>query len=606
MSGKFFFLFVLFLLVGVFLSASGVMKNIDFNVEFVIAFGAFLFLYFIFCRVFKVSMPAVKLAFPLWAVDYFWYRKFRPRKARKIFLACMTVVFFSQPLAVFILKVISMITGEHVDGSGFYIITISGLALPVLFTDKGVLIESVIAFVVLLNFTGTFLLSVVMRLRNYSQNLKDALLRYPQFKAATKFVVTRRSAEVYRVMSDASISHEALIERKNEITNAVGAHVIEINRIGASIFDFLIGELEARQDEKGRYISKVAWESLEFVPTTKKRFIFFKEYNPASRITVPIGKSGGKTIYTNLMQTPHFGKIGISNSGKTSSAVAFIASNAVIDAQCLFIIVDIKKKGADFRELEVDPALLYSKERPANIPLWRWHETCPKLSNVFIVKSEETFVALVRYMKREIAFRESIIRRYPQASSLYDLEFKNDFVALSDERNPERLLKIFFIVDDFLVLKEEYEKNDTMMSALKFVEDMVSFVRYLKIHIGFMSQKGTVKVLENARDQLAMEAFGTPDSVSEYVLKKKISIPAGIGIFGFSNEETGQVGIACAPYIKRVKAAAVLAAAEKNLFAFNRNAALFLKAMSNTEGDLEVLEGISAGQAALLSIPVEN
>ena len=591
MSVRIFYFFVLsFVSVGV-MSFLGV-KTL--NRDFMLALVALVFVYYIFCKAMKVSNGMLKLILPLFLVDYFWYRKFRPIKRRRMFMSIMMFVFFSQPIFVFVLKMLSVIYDRPFAGSEFVIkrFFFGQLARPVLYDENGVVIESVIALVMGMNLVGTILLSVVMKLKNYAPNLREALLRYPEYRNARALAISRHSDDVYRVKSDASVSHERLIERKNEITNAVGTPVIEVNVIGAGTFDFLIGELEAKRDDKGRYISKVKWESLEFMPRYTRRFLFWKKYNPNSRVTIPIGKSGTKTIYRNLLQTPHSGKIGISNSGKTSAEISEMASNALIDPQSLFIIVDIKKKGADFRLLEVDPELLFSPDRPADIPLWQWHAKCPKLANVFVIKSIDTFIAFVRYMHREIAYREKVINKFPQAGSLYDLEFENNFVAIDNPEDPQRLNKMFIILDDFLVIKEELQTHITFMEALKTVEDFVSSVRYLKIHIGFMSQKGTVKVLENARDQLGMQAFGTPDAVSEYVLKKKISVPAGIGVFGFANEETGQVGIACAAKIDKVVAARVLAAAEKKMFAWNRASANFLKACSEAEGDLEVMEGL--------------
>lgn len=570
------------------------------GIDFValLAFAAAIFVYWLFMKVLKFDKIFVRLLLPLWIVDFLFFGKFRSKRAKKVFRFLMWLAMYWQVMMVYGSRIFSPESWWANLSVGYWM---GWIPLPWIWERGSLSTFSVAAFWLSMNGIGTFLMATILAIKNYRAALVDALLRYAPFKAAKKIDVVRRDLEIYRLQTDASVGHSDLITRQEEIGGAIGCPVLAINKISAGVYDFQIGELEASRDDRGRYISKVKWESLDFVPRYERRW-FGKKYNPASRYIVPTGKAGGQTIYTNLLQMPHKGMIGISNSGKTSSMIAFLASAVKIDPQTIIVIVDLKKKGVDYSILEYDPIELFSEERAKDMTLQQWGQKFKKLDNIFLITSEMALVGFVRSMRTEIDRRERILRQYPGVGTLYDLEVKNEHFKLSNEENPNRPAKIIVVIDDYLVLKEA--DNELIQKVLREIEDYVSFTRYIKIHVAFLSQKGTVKVLDNTRDQLDMEAFGTPASVSEYVLKQKVSVPAGIGVYGYVNAESGLVGIACAPYIGRRVAAQQFAKANKELFDHNRALGIMLKASAHAEGDFEVMEGIAAGQRKLCGIPV--
>lgn len=372
----------------------------------------------------------------------------------------------------------------------------------------------------------------------------------------------------------------------------------------------LVDGLKVGFDSEGRLVSKIKWTDLKFEPI--KRFLFFK--NPSSRHIIPFAARHGKMIKVNIAQETMFGMVGGTNSGKTSAACGFCSSVATVDEQTLFIFGGLVKDGADYRMFECDPRLVYSGQKPEEMRYDEWQRKQARLPNVIVIDNDDTFVRCVQALDYEIEYRKHVLKNHLNCDSLYDLEDprKTD-IKNADRFNPPRIFRIFMVVDDWVVLRDEY-KRDAVGQATTRLLEMVSFARFVKIHLLFISQKATIADYfpGAARDQLFWFGFCLPENQTAYVFKKEVNLPNGIGVAGFIGSGVhSTLGIGCMAGISRLEAAMVLTNAAERMVSTDwgkENCRRMLAFRARCEGDAgpEVMERCSQGQRTLLSYIQSN
>lgn len=369
--------------------------------------------------------------------------------------------------------------------------------------------------------------------------------------------------------------------------------------------------LKIGNDKEGRLVSLVKWSEMKFLHSVN-RFLFFKTPNPASRHTMPIAIRHNVPVLVNLAQEPMFGFVGGTNSGKTSAVSGFCSSIATIDEHTFFIFCDIVKNGSQYRIFECDPSLVFSPLKPETMNYAQWQRKQSRLPNVLVVDNEATFSSTVDALEYEIEYRRHILTEHYGKASLYDLEDpRQTKIEKADIFNPPRIFRIFMVVDDWAVIRDEYKKDEVAKATNRLLE-MVSFARYVKVHILFITQKATIMDYfpGAARDQIFWMGFALTENQSEYVLKQKINLPNALGVCGYVGSGVhSKVGIGCTPYLSPLDASMVFTRAAGKIVITdwgkkNCERMLAFRARCEADAGAEVMERLSQGQRELLTAQV--
>jgi hypothetical protein len=338
-------------------------------------------------------------------------------------------------------------------------------------------------------------------------------------------------------------------------------------------------------------------------------FIFFlKKPNPAARHTIPLAVRHGQVANLNLAQETMWGFVGGTNSGKTSAVTGFCASIATVDEHTLFVFVDIIKNGSQYRVFECDPRLVHSASKPQKITVAQWQRKQVRLPNVMVVDKEETLVSFVNALDYEITCRGHLLGEHYGRQSLYDLEDPSKTkIERADRFNPPRLFRIVVVLDDWAVIRDEY-KGDDVGKATATLLQMVSFARFAKVHLLFISQKATIADYfpGAARDQIFWMGYALPTNQSAYVLKKEITIPSAMGVCGYvGSRSNSEIGIGCTPYLSPLGGVSVFTKAAEKIIATpwgiqNRDRMLAFRARCEADAGPEIMERVGDGQMELL------
>lgn len=374
----------------------------------------------------------------------------------------------------------------------------------------------------------------------------------------------------------------------------------------------LVDGLKIGIDAEGRLVSKIRWEEMPFQSPVKPAFIFFKKPNPASRHTIPIAVRHGEVYNLNIAQETMWGFVGGTNSGKTSAVTGFCASIANVDEHTLFVFVDIIKSGSQYRVFECDPYLVHSAYKPERVLTAQWQRKQERLPNIVVIDNEETFMTFVNACEQEIDHRKRILSEHYGMQSLYDLEDPNKAKIDKQHRlNPPRLFRIVAVIDDWAVIRDEYKGTDIGEATAKLLT-MVSFARFAKVHLLFVSQKATIADYfpGAARDQIFWMGFALPMNQSAYVLKKEVNLPNAMGVCGYIGTGTrSDVGIGATPYLPPLGGAMVFKKAAEKMIETewgrqSMERMLAFKARCEADAGMEIMERCSQGQRELLKAHV--
>lgn len=613
----------------------------DFEEVIVVIISASLLslVYLLASRVWKISHPWLRVLTPYWVVCYWTARKERNLALRRLFKFSVLWVIY--------LPIIAHIVARSLIPDSSLAVNFGIGQVPILIEEKvfniyppwlfhvkesSLTTLSFACWWLWMNTICSLIVFFQFKVVDRTKDLIEAISKYEPFKRATRIGVKRISSNVYLIESDAFVRHEGLLEVQESIENSLRVFISEINKVAAGVFEIRLGALKIGIDSEGRQVSMVKWEELKLLPIAvrcwpriyfmlnpKKRFgfsvqVLMKKPNPAVRHTIPVAFNQHE-VYVNLLQEPMWGFVGGTNSGKTSAVQATCASVALADPHTLFTFVDFVKNGNQYRICESDPRLVYSKDRPKNMTLAEWQRKLPRLPNVFLVDTAELFVRFVHELEREINYRAIVLAANFNKQSLYDLEDPGKTkIKPLDQFDPPRIYRHLVTVDDWVVIKDQYGNHEEVSRAVAKLLGMVSYARYVKVHIFFISQKATIidYFPHGARDQIWWLGFALPSNQSEYVLKTKVNIPDAMGVVGYRRGGTqNSVGIACTPYIRPEKFALTLAITAEQLEMTkwgkeNRDRMIAFRTFCESEGGREIMERVSISQNRLLSIPIES
>lgn len=528
--------------------------------NYMLVIGAILFLYYLCAKILlrrremgMFDRLMIRIGFIVPTCVYFYLKnsKFCLRTVKTRFHLAMTVVAITPGATVSLFNLLhdkGVVDVRYFDGAIFPkaevvvmdrtislagFISLDGIPVPCVFPimkDDPIANKFIILCHCLALCSFGLILSIEMlHVSNISNAIKKALSKYEPFNKSSGVKVEQISSSVYRVSSDAFVRHAGIYEVKENIENCMQGSVIisKITKISNGVFDLELGRLDIREDRDGKLVSSIKYHDYKFLNTG----------TPADSCTIPIGclstADGQKnTIYHNLMQYAHIGIVGDSGSGKTTLVRSIIAALFQSDNQTRCIISEVPKGGTGYRSLSRDPRMM--KEMPADfMPELNKAEreaayaaTLPELDNVSIIDSYESFHKMIENLEDESNWRERFLASKFGYDSIYSYEM--------DYPDDPKIDRIFVVIDEYLLMKQKAALGDKQLAAdLLRLENMVSKTRYIKIHLIFLAQKGTVEYFGSTRDQLFMIGLALPENQSEYVLKVKANLPSYKGVFGY-------------------------------------------------------------------------
>lgn len=416
------------------------------------------------------------------------------------------------------------------------------LAAPIpvlLYPNAGVQLLIVLAWYVGVNAILSMWACLLFSAYDYRANLAVAIKSNPKWKEMA-FKVQKLNPFLYKVVFSASswIDAESLHAARKKLGQAGKISLGGMTEDVDGNFLFEVGtKFPARLGNEGRnedpmvLYSGVGIAEAKVINRVIERQYLGARYNAQHAFMYWIGR-GFTDHYWDTRSTPHLGIGGKSGGGKSRFMMGAMSVMARQDPDTLFIIVDAAKRGRVFGNVIYRPSELFSEAR-GNTHINTWKKRLRPMRNVIVVESLEQYVAIVDALEVEEKWRAEFFKAHPTPDGTDFSSFVDVSPVNPEPMKTERGLgRIVFVFDEVAATQLDGRRSKGFGDAFEKMQGMIFKNRDVGFSFVMVSQRFTVDIIGETRDQFRMIAFSPEQNEVEFMFKIKDYQPVhGVGIY---------------------------------------------------------------------------